>query len=398
VDTEKFKNSPSGRILKTPRDYWAYTPNPLPPEIAFSAELVQTLSAADRALGELVGISRTLPNPHLLIRPFIRREAVLSSRIEGTQASLSDLLYFEAAGAEPDEKSDAHEVFNYVIALEYGLERHKALPMSLRLLRELHERLLYKVRGHNQTPGQFRRSQNWIGRPGCTLNEAIFVPPPVDEMKDALDAFEKHLHEPSSLPPLVRLALIHYQFEVIHPFLDGNGRVGRLLIVLLLCEWKVLPQPLLYLSAFFEKHRDAYYDLLLSVSQRGTWADWIAFFLTGVTEQARDAVLRTRRLHKLNQRYRRELQSARTSALLLGLIDMLFEAPTLTVGMAKKQLNVTYRSAQHNIDKLVQAGILREVTGRARNRVFVAQEVLEAIDKPLAKNLGLPGLAGGGRA
>ncbi len=383
MEIEKFRKSSSGKITKTARDYWAFLPNPLPPEIEFTPALVKDLSEADRFLGELAGIGRTLPNPHLLIRPFVRREAVLSSRIEGTQASLSDLFYFEAAETEPKPSSDVREVLNYVIALEYGLARLESLPMSLRLIRELHARLMKDVRGSHQTPGEFRRSQSWIGPPGCTLNDAIFVPPPVDEMNDALDAFEKYLHEASSLPPLIRLALIHYQFEAIHPFLDGNGRIGRLLIVLLLCQWKLLPQPLLYLSAFFEKYRSDYYDLLLAVSERGDWMGWIRFFLAGVSLQSVDTIMRVQRLQKLQERYRKRFQEARASALLLSLIDFIFESPVLTVSKARERLGVTFRSAQLNIDKLVQAGILKEVTGHTRNRVFVATEVLRTIEKPL---------------
>ena len=251
-------------------------PHPLPPELPFDAGLVNTLSDADRALGELAGLGRTLPNPQLLIAPFIRREAVLSSRIEGTQTDLTDLYAYEAgqlplfAGLKmvPPE-SDVKEVTNYVRAMEYGLERLQTLPVSLRLIRELHGILMEGVRGDRATPGEFRRSQNWIGRPGCTLNEAEFVPPPVPEMHEALDAFEKYLHAGNTYPPLVRLAFIHYQFETIHPFLDGNGRIGRLLVTLLLVTWNLLPLPLLYLSAFFEQHRQAYYDLLRVVSEKG---------------------------------------------------------------------------------------------------------------------------------
>jgi Fic family protein len=385
MEVEKFKNSPSGKMVKTPQDYWAFVPNPLPPSIKFTPKLVRVLSDADRTLGELAGIGRTLPNPHLLIRPFVRREAVLSSRIEGTQASLSDLFYFEAARKEREAGSDVREVLNYVRALEYGLKRLKTLPMSLRLIRELHARLMKGVRGSYHTPGEFRRSQNWIGSPGCMLNEATFVPPPIPEMKEALDAFEKYLHKSSSLPPLVNLALIHYQFEAIHPFLDGNGRIGRLLITLLLCQWELLPQPLLYLSAFFEKYRDVYYDLLLAVSQEGCWEEWIAFFLSGIKLQSIDAVLRIRRLQRLHQRYRKRFQEARSSALILNLIDFLFESPILTVRRTQKRLKVTFRSAQQNIDKLIQAGILKEITGRSRNRIFLASEILKAIEKPLVK-------------
>jgi len=259
VNPQDFHKSSPGRVLRIPAGYWACVPNPLPPTLPWTPELVTVLSEADRALGELAGLGRSLPNPHLLIRPLVRREAVLSSRIEGTQASLSDLYAYEAAQLPLFEPpSDVREVYNCVHALEYGLERLRTLPLSLRLIREIHAQLMEGVRGEHQTPGEFRRSQNWVGPPGCTLNETTFVPPPLAEMHKALDAFERFLYAPSSLPPLVRLGLIHYQFEATHPFLDGNGRIGRLLITLLLCAWNLMPEPLLYMSAYFEAHCQTY--------------------------------------------------------------------------------------------------------------------------------------------
>jgi Fic family protein len=330
-------------------------------------------------------VARTLPNPHLLIAPFVRREAVLSSRIEGTQAGFSDLIFFEAAPSAKPPIEDVKEVANYVSALEHGLARLKDLPVSLRLIRETHERLMHGVRGASMTPGEFRRSQNWIGPPGCTLADAAFVPPPVAEMTQALSDFEKYLHEPPVLPPLVRLALIHYQFEAIHPFVDGNGRIGRLLITLLLCVEGLLPQPLLYLSAFFERHRQEYYRLLMAVSQSGSWTPWIAYFLRGIAEKSSDAVKRANLLLSLRQRYREKMQSARSSALLLQMVDDLFSTPALDVSSASKRLNVTPRAAQLNVDKLIKSGILKEATGRRRNRIFVAAEIIDIIEAPEIK-------------
>ena len=321
-----------------------------------------------------------MPNPHLLIHPFIRREAVLSSRIEGTQASLSDLLFFEASGESGGYPVDVVEVSNYVKALEYGVERLEKLPVSLRLIREIHKHLMEGVRGEHMTPGEFRRSQNWIGTPGCTLMETSFVPPPETEMKEALDQFEKYLHTPAQLPPLIRLAILHYQFEAIHPFLDGNGRVGRLLLTLLLCADGLLPKPLLYLSAYFERHRQRYYELLLAISQRGAWSEWITFFLRGVAEQSHDAIRRSNRLINLWQQYRQKLQSARTSSLSLRLVDELLSYPAITVAWAAKRLEVTPRSTQLNIEKLVNHGIIREATGRRRNRIFVAPEIINILE------------------
>jgi len=341
-------------------------------------DLVQFLSAADRALGKLGGVGQTLPNPHLLIGPFKRREAVLSSRIEGTQASMSDLLIFEAVPGQEPQVPDVREVWNYVRALDYGLERRTTLPVSNRLIREMHARLLEGVRGEDRTPGDFRRSQNWIGPPGCAMEDATFVPPPPERLTGALDAFEKYLHEPSRLPPILQLALIHYQFEAIHPFLDGNGRLGRLLITLLLCSWAILPEPLLYLSAYFERHREEYNARLLAVSQQGAWNDWITFFLRGVAEQSMDAVQRANRLLKLRAQYHQRVQSARSSALLVQLIDFLFESPAVTAAQVKHRLSVTPRTAQAHIDRLTAEGVIREATGRKRNRVYLADEILHA--------------------
>jgi Fic family protein len=380
VQVADFINGKSGQLVQTSRGYTAYVPNPLEPKIELTLSIVKELSSADRALSELAGIARTLPNPHILIGPFLRREAVLSSRIEGTQASFSDLLFFEAARLREKEVPDVREVSNYVKALEYGLARLSTLPISLRLTREMHQRLMMGVRGESQTPGEFRRSQNWIGPAGCTLSDATYVPPPVEEMDSALDGFEKYLHAPSEMPALIRLALIHYQFESIHPFLDGNGRVGRLLVTLLLCAEKLLPQPLLYLSAYFERYRDDYYHHLLAVSQKGAWEQWIQYFLKAVAVQSADAIQRIDQLLSLRQSYRTRLQQARASTLLLQLVDELFSYPAITNPAVSERMKITPRSSQLNIDKLVQKGILREATGRQRNRVYVATEIVDIVE------------------
>ena len=380
MEVAEFTEDQAGKLVRAPQGYWAFVPNPLPPSVNLTWDLVGKISQADRALSELAGAARTLPNPHLLIGPFIRREAVLSSRIEGTQASLSDLFFFEASGTIDPQTPDVREVSNYVKALEHGLSRLKKLPVSLRLMREMHEQLMGGARGDHLTPGEFRRSQNWIGPPGCTLMDAVYVPPPEAEMTEALGHLEEYLHSASLLPPLVRLALVHYQFEAIHPFLDGNGRIGRLLLTLLLCSEGLLPHPLLYLSAYFERHRKEYYRLLLAVSQSGQWSEWISFFLRGVAEQSRDAIKRSDRLLELWQGYRAQLQSARSSALLLELVDNLFSNPAITVTQAAKRLGVTHRSAKLNIDKLVHKNILKEATGRKRNWIFVAPEIINIIE------------------
>ena len=380
MQPEDFSELRSGRLLKHARDYWAYIPHPLPPSLSLTWELAGELSSADRGVSELAGIGRTLPNPYLLIRPFMHREAVLSSRIEGTQASLSDLYFFEAANVPPSPHSDVLEVRNYVIALEYGLQRMKDFPLSLRLIREVHEKLMQGVAGEHVTPGEFRRSQNWIGPPGCALNDATFVPLPTEDLMPALGELEKFWHAPSPLPILIRLALIHYQFEAIHPFLDGNGRIGRLLLTLILVAENVLPQPMLYLSAYFERHREEYYRRLLAVSQHGRWIEWISIFLKGVADQSRDAVQRSEAMLNVWKRYRQQFQTVRSSASALMLIDHLFDMPYLTVGSAQKILNVTFRAASLNIAKLIEGGILEELPGRKYGRVFRAKEVIEVLE------------------
>ena len=294
-------------------------------------------------------------------------------------ASLSDLFYFEAA-PQTTEKTDAWEVVNYVNALSYGLAKIKERPLSLNLLLAMHELLMENVRGGDKRPGEFRRDHNWIGPPGCKLEDATYVPPPPEELPRLLAGLEQALHQTDDLPALIRVAAIHYQFEALHPFVDGNGRIGRLLITLLLCAENILPEPLLYLSAFFEKHRADYYRNLLDVSRSSSWTSWFRFFLRGVSEQATDATERARRLSSLREEYRKQLQEARSSALLLKLIDELFNNPMVTISRAAGFLDVTYHAAQGNIERLVQAGILREVTSRKRDRVYVAEELMKIVE------------------
>jgi Fic family protein len=377
-----FQNSPSGRLIRASGEYWAFVPHPLPPKLEWDNSLVSLISRADLALGTLSGLGETLPNPHLLIYPFIRREAVLSSRIEGTQSSLSDLLLFEATKVE--KQRDVREVQNYVRAIEYGLKRLDALPLSLRLIRELHGILMERVRGEHATRGEFRQSQNWIGPPGCSLNEASFVPPSVPEMQDALDQLEKFLHADIDLPPLVQLALIHYQFETIHPFLDGNGRIGRLLITLFLCERGILTKPLLYLSAFLERHRREYYERLLQVSQKGAWGKWIQFFLRAVVNQSSDAVQRSRRLLDLHQDYHRTSLEKHLPPTAGQLIELILMRPVLNPRIAQELLGVTFPAAQKAIRVLEDEGILVEITGGKRNKTYVAEEILRILEEDIS--------------
>lgn len=376
MDIAAFNGESAGRIIKSPQGYFAFVPHALPPKLDFSAELVGALSEADRALAILEGVGRRLPNPNLLVNPYMRREAVLSSRIEGTQASMSDLFLFEADPREQPRQPDVREVYNYVRALDHSLKRLSELPLSLRLVRELHRELVRGVRGH-ETRGEFRKRQNWVGPPGCSLADATFVPPPPSEMLEALNEWEKFLHvRDASLPPLLQCGLLHYQFEAIHPFADGNGRVGRLLIILFLHERALLSRPLLYLSAFFERNRAEYYDRLQGVDRRGEWKEWLRFFLRGVATQSQDAVATAERLLGLHKDYREALHRRRVTAPTLALVDEIFINPYITVPRARDKLKVSYPTAQAAVNRLVSAGILKEVTTRRRNRLYCAVQLL----------------------
>ena len=374
---EDFAGSKSGKCIKTTGGYCAFIPNPLPPPLKYDKKLIHLLSDADRQIGELAGTGRLLPNPYFLIRPYIRQEAVSSSRIEGTQTSLSDLFYFEASEQKRPRASDVLEVNNYVRAMEHGLERVKTLPVSVRLIREIHNILMEGVRGENRTPGGLRTSQNWIGPPGCTLNDATYVPPPAEEMKRALSDLEKYIHSNPEEPPLVQCALIHYQFEAIHPFLDGNGRIGRLLINFFLWERGYLPQPLLYLSSFFERYRNEYYSLLLAVSQKTDWRAWLDFFLRGIVVQAQDAISKAKKILELYGEYQRILSSSKkipeTSP---RLIEEVFSNPVISISGMSKKWKVPYNSIKTGVERLVKIGILREETSRRRNKLFVAPRLM----------------------
>ena len=370
----------TGRKIRCPQGYEAFIPNPLPPEIKWTSRLVQALSDADRLLGRLAGEGGKLPNPHVLIRPFIRREAVLSSRIEGTQASLGELLAAEAGAMVNRSPDDLLEVANYVMALEHGIARLKKLPLSLRLVLELHEKLMKGVRGGHVAPGEFRKSQNWIGVPGSTITNATYAPPPPDELMNCLGAWEKFLHD-RSLHPLVQIALAHARFEAIHPFLDGNGRVGRLLITLFLVECEILPAPWLYLSAFFEATRRDYYDALHGVTQRGDWESWLIYFLNGVARQSEDALSRTARINQLLAAWRNKLagEPARSA---FHLLDILAENPYVTANHVADRLGVSFPTAQRSIGRLMAHGLISQVKGRERDRAYCAHKILDILEEP----------------
>lgn len=378
VRQSDFTPGSPGRRTEIGGGFVAFSPAALPPGIDWSAALSMALSAADRALGELAGVGRTLPNPHLVIRPFLQKEAVLSSRIEGTRATLQDLLLFDLEPAGTGDVADTREVRNYVLALEHGLARLESLPIGTRLMLELHGILMTGVRGEPGA-GEIRRLQVHIG-PSTRLADATFIPAPANEIPELLGELEKFIHSEPAIPPLIRIALAHYQFEAIHPFHDGNGRIGRLLITLLLCSLGLLPQPLLYLSAYFERHRDAYIRNLREVSTRGDWNQWLVYFLEAVREQSMESKETVHRLTALRLSFHERLQTPRGSALLHKLVDALFMTPAITIRQAAELLAVTPRSAQMNVERLVSAGILREITGQKRNRIFIAQDVVDAVE------------------
>jgi Fic family protein len=378
MNKDDFHVSQAGQAVLTPKGYWAFIPDPLPPDISYDPHLVLALSRADAALSELSGLGRHIINPHLLIASYIRKEAVLSSRIEGTRAGIADLLLDDLE--TPDNASgstDLKEVQNYVTALEYGIDRLNSLPLSLRLVREIHAHLMEGVRGGNATPGEFRRSQNWIGPAGSTLADAPYVPPPADEMLDCLAKWELFLQDRGSFPELIQCALLHEQFEAIHPFLDGNGRIGRLLITLFLIERGRLSQPLLYLSAFIEANRQEYYNLLQRVRTHGDWNAWLHYFLRGVEETSKQAVRQAGALMDLREKLYIEIRNKPKA---VALIDPLFTNPYMTVSRAAELLNVSLPTARQVVKALEESGVLHEVTGRAWGKTYVANRILRLIE------------------
>ena len=387
---EDFTNSTAGQCIRTIRQpaYWAFVPNPLPPKIEVDWELVRLLSKAESKLGELSGAGQLLPDVHRLILPLlIRRESVTSSRIENTQSGLDDLFLFEANESEPSPLSDVREVINYVRAMEYGIKRLKDLPISSRLICEIHGTLMKGVRGDHATPGELRKSQNWIGSAGGTLMDATFVPPPIPEMKECFSDLEKYINSDAREPALIQCALVHYQFEAIHPFLDGNGRIGRLLITFMLLEKKLLSQPLLYLSDFFEQYRDEYYRLLLNVSQKGDWKAWLTFFLNGVRQQSEDALATVQKLLGLQKQYKEVATGQRVPKIVTRLIDHLFTGPIVSISQLSKTWKMPFPTVKRGVDFLVEEGILEEKIKRRRNRLFVAHEIFDIIISERTKSM-----------
>ncbi|MBN1787018.1 MAG: Fic family protein [Sedimentisphaerales bacterium] len=381
----KTDSNRAGRYISQPGGYKAFIPNPLPPEppIVMDEEIIRILSLADQNTGRLDGACYAVPDTQLFIKTiakmYVRREAVDSSKIEGTRASLIDALELEAGLPISSGSTDADEIRNYIEAMNYGLKRLEELPLSLRLLREIHKKLLFGVRGQNRSPGQFRKSQNWIGPPGSMINTATYVPPPVGQMNEALDAFEKFLHRADDIPVLIKIGLLHAQFEIIHPFLDGNGRIGRLLITLFLCQQKILAQPLLYLSKILSQSRQEYYDLLLQVSKNGNWEQWLKFYLRSVIIAASDASEKIREIVSLRSRHRQliidSMQGRAKSALIV--LENLFSQPLVSIGKVMELLDVSNQTANNLVSDFVEMGILKETTGKKRNRIYMYSDYVQ---------------------
>ena len=345
----------AGTFITQPTGYKSFKPKKLPPEppISYDSEMIELLSRADRTLGRLDGVTETLPDPELFVAMYVQKEAVLSSQIEGTQASLIDVFDSELS---KEKREDIGDIVNYVGAMNYGLERLKDFPLSLRLIREIHQVLLSSGRGSKRNPGEFRTSQNWIGAPGCSLNEATFVPPSVPDMKDAIGDLELFLHSEDTMPPLVKIALIHAQFETIHPFLDGNGRMGRLLITFWLCQQKILSQPLLYLSYYFKKNRIDYYDRLMIVRNTGDWEQWIKFFLKGISETSEEAISTAKEILMLKKICEDIIVKSNNNY--RQFLDLLFRNPVIDKQEAAKKLNVSQPTANRIVDQFCDLGIL----------------------------------------
>lgn len=364
------------------KGYSAFVPSSLPPvpPVQLDAELLGLLEEAGTELGRLDGIARVIPDPDFFVSMYVRREAVLSSQIEGTQSTLEDLLEREIGAGEPDERSDVLDIVNYVGAMNFGLKRLESLPLSLRLIREIHRELLKDGRGARATPGEFRTIQNWIGPEGATIEHATFVPPPVPEMNEALNDLEAFLHEESPYSTLVEVGLAHAQFETIHPFLDGNGRVGRLLNTFLLVQRGILRKPLLYLSYYFKLHRTEYYDRLMGVRLKGAWEDWLRFFLRGIVRTAREASDTAERIFELRERHRAMIIERGLGENGLLLLSDLLQHPLVNINIAARIIETTYPTASRLVAGLEELGILTEITGRKRSRIYRYEPYVSLFD------------------
>lgn len=382
MNKEEFEKA-FGTIKEREDKKWGkhlvFIPDKLPPDINFDKKLALSLSKADATLGKLSGAGLLLPNPNLLIMPYLRKEALMSSRIEGTRISLSELLLSEAKGTE-ENIPDAFEVVNYVHAVKYGLDKIEKYPISLELIKEMHKILMKGVRGKDKFPGEYRNIQNWIGPRNCTVQEATFVPPGPEDVSILMNDLVAYLNTDDGMPLLIKCALMHYQFETVHPFCDGNGRIGRALITLYLCKKKLIIKPLLYLSGFFEANKREYSSLLLKTNKEGSFEEWVDFFLEAVSVQADDALNRAAKIQKLREEYRQKTQDQYQTSSLARLIDELFMNPYITITKAEKLLKVTYPTAKRLIEILMDLEILTSASKQERNKMFVAHEILRIIE------------------
>jgi len=365
---------PSGRAgrLAQQAGYRSFVPAPLPPDppLQLDGELLSLLSDASLAVGRLDGIAENVPDPDLFVAMYVNREAVLSSQIEGTQSTLEDLLAVDLGSRAHEIPEDVDEVVNYVSAMNFGLKRLTTLPLSLRLIREIHAHLLQGTRGDRHTPGEFRTTQNWIGAPGAAIASATFVPPTVADMREALHDFELFMHDDPVYPLLVEVGLVHAQFETIHPFLDGNGRVGRLLITFLLVHGDALHRPLLYLSYYFKLHRAEYYDRLTAIRIAGDWEGWLKFFLRGVAVTATEAKQTAQKIFDLRERHRELVLAHSLTPNGLNLLSLLFRRPLVNVNLVASSLEISYQKANTLVGRFADLGLLQETTGGRRSRVF----------------------------
>ncbi len=386
----KLESNRAGVMVNNTRGYASFIPNKLPPNppITIDLEMHKLLSNADRKLGKLDGITQILPNPDLFVAMYVKKEAVLSAQIEGTQASLVDVL--NAPTSESDDKTfnDVSEVVNYVNAINWGLQALNTLPLSLRLIRNIHKILLRDVRGSNKSPGEFRKSQNWIGHQGCTLETATFVPPTVEEMEKAMAELENYMYEDDDIPALIKIALIHAQFETIHPFLDGNGRMGRLLITFWLCQQEILTKPLLYISYYFKQNRMEYYDRLMAVRTKGDWESWIKFFLKGVAYVSDEATESAKNIIGLQNKYSEILlQNYKSNNNYTMLLNLLFERPIITKKEISETLGISLPTANTMVEVFCNLGILYDQTPKKkRYKRFVFEEYLQILQKGTEKS------------
>jgi Fic family protein len=370
----------AGEYVKDKDGILSFRPVNLPPEppLDIDTEMVTLLSRAERSLGKLDGITGKLPNPNLFIAMYVRQEATLSSQIEGTQASLIDVLEYEAAEINDGRVPDVIEIVNYISALQYGLDQIKSREISVELLNEIHKRLLTEGRGSEKNPGKLRETQNWIGPKGCTIFEAYFVPPPPSEIQKLLTELTTFIQKNKDYPILLKYAMVHSQFETIHPYLDGNGRMGRLLITLLLCGDSVISQPVLYLSLFFKKNRDQYYRLLQKVRDDGDWESFVKLFLTGILEISEDAIKTATKIQDLKEKQQKQINdNFRNITAATKLLDNLYETPFIKVNAVAKLLNTSYPAANNLVEKFEDLGILVEITGQKRNRVYNNKDYID---------------------